>query len=337
MTNPLVSVIIPVYNVEPFIEETIQSILDQSYKNIELILVNDGSKDRSGSICERYASKGEKIYYFEQGNQGVSVARNNGLQKATGDYVYFMDSDDTIDSDYIHSSVNAILAKRADMVIIGEYYCERLPNVMALPTCAAMFKREFLMRYPEVRFPEGIQPCEDGLFTHRLLALTTKIAENQSGIYHYRQHANQNHVKINDNCERVLKQIPQWFEILRTFYLKHDLLGTHYMHLALFLEHEPYELRYRAMPMTKGQRSQLYRWIKEMLHEYVLDKLTVEDKKKFTYPFQALLRIDTSEEFEKYYAKSRKRKKYLWRLYKLIPNKKLKLQLAKNLDSKYGI
>lgn len=90
----LISIIVPVYNVEPFISECINSILIQSYKNFELILVNDGSTDNSPTICEQYASKDKRIKVIHKANGGLSDARNWGLKFSSGEYVVFLDSDD---------------------------------------------------------------------------------------------------------------------------------------------------------------------------------------------------------------------------------------------------
>lgn len=90
------SVIVPVYNVEKYIEECLDSILKQDYDNYEILLIDDGSTDNSGNICEIYAAKNEKIKVFHKKNGGLSSARNIGIEKATGDYLVFVDSDDYI-------------------------------------------------------------------------------------------------------------------------------------------------------------------------------------------------------------------------------------------------
>ena len=96
----MVSVIIPVYNVEKYIDECLKSVVSQTYKNIEVIIINDGSTDKSEEIIRSYLDKYENITYIYQQNKGVSEARNLGLKNATGDYVLFVDSDD-----YIHKSM----------------------------------------------------------------------------------------------------------------------------------------------------------------------------------------------------------------------------------------
>ena len=92
----LISVIVPVYNVESYVAECIESIQNQTYMNLEIILVNDGSTDNSGDICDQYATYDERIKVIHKENAGVSAARNTGIEAANGDYIAFVDSDDYI-------------------------------------------------------------------------------------------------------------------------------------------------------------------------------------------------------------------------------------------------
>ena len=85
-----ISVIIPIYNVESYLAQCLDSVLGQSYKHIEVICIDDGSTDSSGAIAQQYASKDSRIIYIQQENQGVAVARNNGLERASGEYIAFM-------------------------------------------------------------------------------------------------------------------------------------------------------------------------------------------------------------------------------------------------------
>ena len=96
--SDLISIIIPVYNVAVYLPRCLDSILAQTYKNLEIILVDDGSKDNSGKVCDEYALKDSRIKVIHQKNQGVSVARNAGLRIAKGDYIGFVDSDDYIET-----------------------------------------------------------------------------------------------------------------------------------------------------------------------------------------------------------------------------------------------
>ena len=113
----LVSVIIPVYNSEKFLYRSVVSVLEQSYKNIELILVNDGSTDSSGKICDEFAQSDLRVKVIHQENKGVSVARNTAIKEANGDYITFLDSDDELFNDAIANLMNAATSSEADMAV----------------------------------------------------------------------------------------------------------------------------------------------------------------------------------------------------------------------------
>ena len=107
--KPLISVIVPVYNVEEYLPKCLESIINQTYKNLEIILVDDGSTDNSGIICEDYAEKDKRIKVVHQTNLGISAARNAGLDLCSGDYITFVDSDDYIECDEIEVLVDQIV------------------------------------------------------------------------------------------------------------------------------------------------------------------------------------------------------------------------------------
>lgn len=101
MHEDLVSIIVPVYNVEKFVEKCVKSLMNQTHKNIEIILVDDGSPNHSPEIIDRIAAEDQRVHVIHQQNRGVSAARNAGLQCASGEYVMFVDGDDWVDSDYV--------------------------------------------------------------------------------------------------------------------------------------------------------------------------------------------------------------------------------------------
>lgn len=116
---PLFSVIVSVYNVEQYIDRCIQSILNQSYKNFELILVDDGATDNSGTICDKYVVDDERVRIIHQENKGVSAARNAGIELAEGEYLYFVDSDDWIENDALQVLADDICLNKPDVIIFG--------------------------------------------------------------------------------------------------------------------------------------------------------------------------------------------------------------------------
>jgi len=117
--NELISVIIPVYNVEKYIEQCIKSVSNQTYKNIEIILINDGSKDTSGEICNEYAKKDDRIKVIHTENFGVSNARNIGIDEAKGDYLTFIDADDYVDEKYVEQLYAQCKNTKSDISITG--------------------------------------------------------------------------------------------------------------------------------------------------------------------------------------------------------------------------
>ena len=117
MSKPLVSIILPVYNAQNHIARCLESICAQSWQNIEIIVLNDGSKDQSLPVCEKYRAKDSRIVLVDKANSGVSDTRNLGLKLAGGEYVQFVDSDDYIDPDFTENLVAAAEANHADLVI----------------------------------------------------------------------------------------------------------------------------------------------------------------------------------------------------------------------------
>lgn len=119
MSKPAISVIIPVYNAQDGIKRCVDSLLNQSFKNFEIILLNDGSKDNSLNILKEYELKYSFVRVIDKQNEGVAVTRNKGILLAEGDYTMFMDNDDFVDSDYIETFYQAIHEKKLDLVIGG--------------------------------------------------------------------------------------------------------------------------------------------------------------------------------------------------------------------------
>lgn len=118
---PLISIVIPMYGVETYLKECLDSVMRQTYKNLEIILVDDGSPDRCGEIAEMYASKDERFIVIHKINGGLSDTRNVGIAAATGDYIFFLDSDDIIEENAIESLYYICHDGNADIAISGLY------------------------------------------------------------------------------------------------------------------------------------------------------------------------------------------------------------------------
>ena len=124
MKNPLISVIVPIYNVEKYLDRCIYSIKQQTYKNIEVILVDDGSPDNCGNMCDEYVKQDSRFRVIHKQNEGLGFARNSGLDIARGEYVVFIDSDDFVKEEYIEKMYSEIKNKNVDTVVCGicKYY-----------------------------------------------------------------------------------------------------------------------------------------------------------------------------------------------------------------------
>ena len=117
--KPLISVIVPVYKVEQYLERCIRSIISQTYQNLEIILVDDGSPDKCGEICEAFAQNDSRIRVYHKENGGLSDARHFGAERACGEYITFIDSDDNVEEDYIETLYKKL--KKYDVKSFVEY------------------------------------------------------------------------------------------------------------------------------------------------------------------------------------------------------------------------
>ena len=137
-----ISVIIPVYNVEPYIRQCLDSIINQTYRDLEIILIDDGSPDNCGAICDEYAEKDERVTVFHKQNGGVNSARNLGIQKATGEWLAFVDSDDWCELDYYEKFINGIGNTCPDIIQAGGFIFE-YPDAKC--KCVYNFMKDYLV------------------------------------------------------------------------------------------------------------------------------------------------------------------------------------------------
>lgn len=161
---PLISVIIPVYNTEAYLKQCVDSIINQTYRNLEIILVDDGSKDSSGHICDEYQSTDARVFVIHQENSGVAQARNAGIAAANGDYIMFVDSDDWIDKSMCMSLFEALSTYKVQSVMcsyIREYPGKSLEKVI-LPNNKVFSGSDFLRRLcgpvdEDLKHPENLE------------------------------------------------------------------------------------------------------------------------------------------------------------------------------------
>lgn len=209
-----VSVIIPVYNVEKYLSECVDSVLHQSYQNFEIILVDDGSKDKSGEICDRYASSDSRISVIHKENGGLSDARNRGLEAATGDCVIFLDSDDFLCETALEDTVRVFENEKCDFLFFDalsfndenrdynikqnyirkqEYatakgidiLCAQLKNKEFHSSACMMLINTAFLKQNKILFCKGIL-YEDMLFTYELYVKAEKVCRLNKAVYHRR-------------------------------------------------------------------------------------------------------------------------------------------------------
>lgn len=215
MREKKVSVIVPIYNSEEYLPMCIESILNQTYRNLEVVLVDDGSKDDSLRVCNEYAGLDDRIKVIHQENRGVSAARNQGLDHMVGDYFTFVDSDDALYPNAVEFLVRDIMEYAADMVSAvktlvdsrgtarspyddGKIYVyegkESLKRSLMYDrqtnsACAKLFAKEM---FSDVRFAEGHSINEDGYFLFECYAKKPKVVQHNVSIYRYNIRENSN-------------------------------------------------------------------------------------------------------------------------------------------------
>lgn len=216
MTKELVSIVVPVYNCEKYLEKCLDSLMNQTYKNIEIILIDDGSQDSSASICDIYAEKYSNVCVFHKENGGASSARNMGIAKARGKYIGFIDADDYVYPTYIESLYTLIEEYAADISMCTCYKMnekETIPqlsknldekNIECFTSEEAIEKllyRKGIIGYPVVKlfraneikekmFLENVVYGEDFIFIYNTIKSAKKIVLLRENLYIYIQHDN---------------------------------------------------------------------------------------------------------------------------------------------------
>ena len=202
MTQPLISIIIPVYNAERYLGRCIESVLGQSYKNLEIILVNDGSKDNSGKICDEYAELDKRIIVIHKENGGASSARNVALKQFSGEYAAFVDSDDFVHSEYILHMYNLLTENDCDIVqtdyfkgnsdffpeddlverykVVDKYFCLSGFEYKVV-VWGKLFKSDIVR---DIHFPEGVIYEDDATY-YQFVYKSDKVCLSNKKLYYY--------------------------------------------------------------------------------------------------------------------------------------------------------
>lgn len=239
-TNPLVSIIVPVYNVENYVDRCVESLINQSYKNIQIVLIDDGSTDQSGKKCDEYAKKDSRIDVLHCENGGPGAARNIGIDNANGEFISFVDSDDFVCSEFIRLLVETALQEKSEVVVCRfvkgnkNYYsfqdekkaCIELSknkefalqnwhgkyrDIETIP-CNKLFKASLFnqgIRFPERRF------FEDVITTHCLVQEANHVTYLKNELYYYYQRTDSTMHSISDSkivdLIEMQEQRVEWF------------------------------------------------------------------------------------------------------------------------------
>ena len=237
--NGVISVIVPIYRVEKYLEECIESILNQTYKQLEVILVDDGSPDRCGEICDRYAQKDSRITVIHKSNGGAASARNAGLRTATGEYIAFVDSDDYLEPDAYEKMLEELIRNDAD-IVHGQVRCIYVDAVESHPYSDEVLSfsaTEYLLRFLEdwtcalstvklfrhhvldgVFYEEG-HLIDDEFFTYKGVMNARKIVHIPKIVVNYRQRAS----SVMNNRDTIERKLLDIFAFLKK--RNHDVIG----------------------------------------------------------------------------------------------------------------
>lgn len=290
MNKPLISIIIPVYGVEKYIAQCLESVINQTYKNLEIIVVNDGTKDKSAEIAKEYATKDSRIKVYDFQNGGLSVARNRGLEIATGDYISYIDSDDWLDTKMYETLLETAMKNEADMVKCGiietngaaeekitfsdvkiinneqhKAFKNYFKGILWTLAWNGLYKKELAKK---VKFPDNVVH-EDNYSSGMFLYLAKKVIAMPSCLNYYR---------VNDagiskgGVKRPLDKI------LAISKLKQDLLKLGFADKKL-----DWKLSVEFYHFVRGWNDDLYRVVamKKDLYEYVMSNLDTRRKLSF--------------------------------------------------------
>jgi glycosyltransferase involved in cell wall biosynthesis len=264
--EPLITVIVPIFNVQDYLNRCIDSILNQTYKNLEIILIDDGSTDSSGNICDKYAVNDFRISVIHKENEGPSVARNIGIAKASGEFISFIDSDDYIAPNMIEFLYDKIKTKKVNIAICGRYYVfengyinakgkKNLDIVMNaedairkmcstnyfdMSCCDRLFEKSLfdLIRFPEYKL------CEDWCVIYKLFDKAKKISYNSTPLYYYYQRRNSNSRDISVSIESltVSRQMLNFVKIKYPHIVKHAAALLVFTNISVYDNYIKYRL-----------------------------------------------------------------------------------------------
>lgn len=286
MSLPKISIVIPVYNVEKYISSCLESVLGQTFRDFEVIAVDDGSLDGSGRILDEFAKKDSRVIPVHKQNAGVAAARNTGIEKARGEWLYFIDSDDMISEDYLEGLYNTAVETGSDVAAARNtlYYWgendKRNYNVICRQEGVAeisaktvakritqvvvwnkLFRRDFVEKH-HIRFPEGVL-YEDNYFYYVAMANIDRLPLSDTGVYFYRQregsimYCTRREMKNDNHIDVFLK--------ILAYYKQNNLLNKAYL---------PVSMLKSQLDFSSDKKTNFLE-IRHVIDSYGLDKLNL--------------------------------------------------------------
>ena len=282
--NELISIIIPVYNVEKYLDRCIKSVINQTYKNIEIILIDDGSTDKSLDICYNYLEQDNRIKVFHKENGGLSSARNYGINSSNGKYLTFIDSDDDIEKDYIEYLYNLIKKYGTKMSIcsysviknnitnfglnldekllsteecLDNLLCE---NGFTVSACAKMYDKNL---FKNIKYPLN-KLCEDNGTTYKLIMQCKNIAYGNESKYNY---------YINDNSITTSNFNLRKMDLIELVDVMCDDIMKEYPNLIYSVEKKKINSRFSILrQILESQNNNEYNYIQKEIIKFLKNK-----------------------------------------------------------------
>lgn len=286
MPLPKISIVIPVYNVEKYISDCLESVLKQTFGDFEVIAVDDGSTDVSGRILDEFAAKDSRVVPVHKPNAGVAAARNTGIEKARGEWIYFIDSDDMISEDYLEGLYHTAVASGCDVAAGRKtlYYwgendkrnyevvCKQTGTAEITAAAVAkritqvvvwnkIFRRDFIEKH-HIRFPEGVW-YEDNYFYYVAMANINRLPLSDAGGYFYRQregsimYCTRREMKNDNHVDVFLK--------ILDYYKQNNLLNKAYLPVSMLKSQLDFSFDKKAK----------FKEIRRVIAEHGLDKLNL--------------------------------------------------------------
>lgn len=309
------SIIIPVYNIEKYIQIAIESILNQKYQDFELIIIDDGSTDKSGEICKQYKND-KRVKLIQKKNQGVSSARNLGLEKATGEYIIFVDGDDYLEPNTLQIIANNI--ENNDMIIFGynEKFKKKIyqknmtinetvvDNIKSIENVVnnkyggyifnKVFKKSIIKKY-NIKFNLKIHMCEDLLFVIEFLQYAKNIKVIHDILYNYRMRKSSAVWQKNEKYFTVFDAYKHIDVILQKLHI--DNTGLNYNVIINYLLLNKKEKK-TAQKKYQINIQKIKNNIKKNIGTKAKIKMIIIHRIKFIYYLYMLIKISISKRYE---------------------------------------